>query len=106
MAWCHIHLSAVSLLPSLLSLAWALLFLQSTMPVQPLPKEMEAEGDSTTEMNGEEESEDERSGSQSESEEESSGSWQEQNASQLLLSVVEHAVSMQEVLGVVPGICR
>ncbi|XP_061462373.1 breast cancer metastasis-suppressor 1 isoform X4 [Rhineura floridana] len=42
------------------------------MPVQPLPKEMEAEGDSTVEMNGEEESEDERSGSQSESEEESS----------------------------------
>ncbi|XP_053224787.1 breast cancer metastasis-suppressor 1 isoform X1 [Podarcis raffonei] len=56
----------------LLSSARALLFLQSAMPVQPLPKEMEAEGDSTTEMNGEEESEDERSGSQSESEEESS----------------------------------
>lgn len=47
------------------------------MPVQPLPKEMEAEGDSAAEMNGEEESEDERSGSQSESEEESSGNWQE-----------------------------
>ncbi|KAL8184096.1 UNVERIFIED_CONTAM: Breast cancer metastasis-suppressor 1 [Gekko kuhli] len=43
-----------------------------TMPVQPLPKEMEAEGDSAADMNGEEESEDERSGSQSESEEESS----------------------------------
>uniref|UniRef100_A0ABM5F5C3 Breast cancer metastasis-suppressor 1 isoform X2 n=1 Tax=Pogona vitticeps TaxID=103695 RepID=A0ABM5F5C3_9SAUR len=42
------------------------------MPVQPLPKEMEAEGDSAAEMNGEEESEDEHSGSQSESEEESS----------------------------------
>ncbi|XP_053134078.1 breast cancer metastasis-suppressor 1 [Hemicordylus capensis] len=43
------------------------------MPVQPLPKEVEAEGDSAAEMNGEEESEDERSGgSQSESEEESS----------------------------------
>uniref|UniRef100_A0ABM5F5C5 Breast cancer metastasis-suppressor 1 isoform X1 n=1 Tax=Pogona vitticeps TaxID=103695 RepID=A0ABM5F5C5_9SAUR len=44
----------------------------SAMPVQPLPKEMEAEGDSAAEMNGEEESEDEHSGSQSESEEESS----------------------------------
>ncbi|KAJ6654263.1 hypothetical protein lerEdw1_007360 [Lerista edwardsae] len=42
------------------------------MPVQPLPKEMEVEGDSAAEMNGEEESEDEHSGSQSESEEESS----------------------------------
>ncbi|XP_048370908.1 breast cancer metastasis-suppressor 1 isoform X2 [Sphaerodactylus townsendi] len=42
------------------------------MPVQPLPKEMEAEGDSAADMNGEEESEDEHSGSQSESEEESS----------------------------------
>ncbi|XP_063172864.1 breast cancer metastasis-suppressor 1 [Candoia aspera] len=42
------------------------------MPVQPLPKEMEGEGDSAAEMNGEEESEDERSASQSESEEESS----------------------------------
>ncbi|XP_063001644.1 breast cancer metastasis-suppressor 1 [Elgaria multicarinata webbii] len=42
------------------------------MPVQPLPKEMEAEGDSAAEMNGEEESEDEPSASQSESEEESS----------------------------------
>ncbi|XP_077184721.1 breast cancer metastasis-suppressor 1 isoform X1 [Paroedura picta] len=42
------------------------------MPVQPLPKEMEADGDSAADMNGEEESEDERSGSQSESEEESS----------------------------------
>ncbi|XP_042296185.1 breast cancer metastasis-suppressor 1 [Sceloporus undulatus] len=42
------------------------------MPVQPLPKEMEAEGDSAAEMNGEDESEDDRSGSQSESEEESS----------------------------------
>ena len=47
------------------------------MPVQPLPKEMEAEGDSAAEMNGEEESEDEHSGSQSESEEESSGSCRE-----------------------------
>ncbi|XP_060014534.1 breast cancer metastasis-suppressor 1 isoform X6 [Lagenorhynchus albirostris] len=46
------------------------------MPVQPPSKdteEMEAEGDSTAEMNGEEEeSEEERSGSQTESEEESS----------------------------------
>ncbi|XP_044304284.1 breast cancer metastasis-suppressor 1 [Varanus komodoensis] len=42
------------------------------MPVQPLPKETEAEGDSAAEMNGEEESEDEHSASQSESEEESS----------------------------------
>ncbi|XP_025032373.1 breast cancer metastasis-suppressor 1, partial [Python bivittatus] len=42
------------------------------MPVQPLPKEMEGEGDSAAEMNGEEESEDERSASPSESEEESS----------------------------------
>uniref|UniRef100_A0A8D0GVT2 BRMS1 transcriptional repressor and anoikis regulator n=1 Tax=Sphenodon punctatus TaxID=8508 RepID=A0A8D0GVT2_SPHPU len=42
------------------------------MPVQPLSKAMEAEGDSATEMNGEEESEEECSGSQSESEEESS----------------------------------
>nr|XP_037854973.1 breast cancer metastasis-suppressor 1 isoform X2 [Chlorocebus sabaeus] len=46
------------------------------MPVQPPSKdteEMEAEGDSATEMNGEEEeSEEERSGSQTESEEESS----------------------------------
>ncbi|XP_035885624.1 breast cancer metastasis-suppressor 1 isoform X1 [Phyllostomus discolor] len=46
------------------------------MPVQPPskdPEEMEAEGDSATEMNGEEEeSEEERSGSQTESEEESS----------------------------------
>lgn len=50
---------------------------QSQMPVQPPSKdteEMEAEGDSATEMNGEEEeSEEERSGSQTESEEESSG---------------------------------
>lgn len=47
------------------------------MPVQPPSKdteEMEAEGDSAAEMNGEEEeSEEERSGSQTESEEESSG---------------------------------
>lgn len=47
------------------------------MPVQPPGKdteEMEAEGDSAAEMNGEEEeSEEERSGSQTESEEESSG---------------------------------
>lgn len=47
------------------------------MPVQPPskdPEEMEAEGDSAAEMNGEEEeSEEERSGSQTESEEESSG---------------------------------
>lgn len=47
------------------------------MPVQPPNKdteEMEAEGDSAAEMNGEEEeSEEERSGSQTESEEESSG---------------------------------
>uniref|UniRef100_F6XMN8 BRMS1 transcriptional repressor and anoikis regulator n=2 Tax=Macaca TaxID=9539 RepID=F6XMN8_MACMU len=47
------------------------------MPIQPPSKdteEMEAEGDSATEMNGEEEeSEEERSGSQTESEEESSG---------------------------------
>lgn len=46
------------------------------MPVQPPSKdteEMEAEGDSAAEMNGEEEeSEEERSGSQTESEEESS----------------------------------
>ncbi|XP_071077489.1 breast cancer metastasis-suppressor 1 isoform X4 [Desmodus rotundus] len=46
------------------------------MPIQPPskdPEEMEAEGDSATEMNGEEEeSEEERSGSQTESEEESS----------------------------------
>ncbi|XP_042532321.1 breast cancer metastasis-suppressor 1 isoform X1 [Dipodomys spectabilis] len=46
------------------------------MPVQPQgkdPEEMEAEGDSAAEMNGEEdESEEERSGSQTESEEESS----------------------------------
>ncbi|KAG8522629.1 Breast cancer metastasis-suppressor 1 [Galemys pyrenaicus] len=46
------------------------------MPIQPASKdaeEMEAEGDSATEMNGEEEeSEEERSGSQTESEEESS----------------------------------
>ncbi|XP_070930336.1 breast cancer metastasis-suppressor 1 isoform X2 [Macaca nemestrina] len=46
------------------------------MPIQPPSKdteEMEAEGDSATEMNGEEEeSEEERSGSQTESEEESS----------------------------------
>ncbi|XP_053417582.1 breast cancer metastasis-suppressor 1 isoform X2 [Nycticebus coucang] len=47
------------------------------MPIQPQSKdteEMEAEGDSATEMNGgeEEESEEERSGSQTESEEESS----------------------------------
>ncbi|XP_054426550.1 breast cancer metastasis-suppressor 1 isoform X1 [Pteronotus mesoamericanus] len=47
------------------------------MPIQPPGKdteEMEAEGDSAAEMNGEEEeSEEERSGSQTESEEESSG---------------------------------
>lgn len=47
------------------------------MPVQPPSKdteEMEAEGDSAAEMNGEEEeSEEERSGSQTESDEESSG---------------------------------
>jgi hypothetical protein len=47
------------------------------MPIQPPgkdPEEMEAEGDSAAEMNGEEdESEEERSGSQTESEEESSG---------------------------------
>lgn len=47
------------------------------MPIQPPSKdteEMEAEGDSAAEMNGEEEeSEEERSGSQTESEEESSG---------------------------------
>ncbi|XP_067328498.1 breast cancer metastasis-suppressor 1 isoform X1 [Anolis sagrei] len=42
------------------------------MPVQPLPKEMEVEGDSAAEMNGEEESEADHSASQSESEEESS----------------------------------
>lgn len=46
------------------------------MPIQPPgkdPEEMEAEGDSAAEMNGEEEeSEEERSGSQTESEEESS----------------------------------
>lgn len=47
------------------------------MPIQPPGKEaeeMEAEGDSAAEMNGEaDESEEERSGSQTESEEESSG---------------------------------
>lgn len=47
------------------------------MPIQPSGKEteeMEAEGDSAAEMNGEaDESEEERSGSQTESEEESSG---------------------------------
>lgn len=42
------------------------------MPVQPLPKEMEAEGDCSAEMNGQEESEEEHSISPSESEEESS----------------------------------
>lgn len=50
---------------------------RAQMPIQPPNKdteEMEAEGDSATEMNGEEEeSEEERSGSQTESEEESSG---------------------------------
>ncbi|KAB0407466.1 hypothetical protein E2I00_007638 [Balaenoptera physalus] len=50
---------------------------RAQMPVQPPSKdteEMEAEGDSAAEMNGEEEeSEEERSGSQTESEEESSG---------------------------------
>lgn len=47
------------------------------MPIQPPGKEaeeMEAEGDSAAEVNGEaDESEEERSGSQTESEEESSG---------------------------------
>lgn len=50
---------------------------RAQMPLQPSGKdteEMEAEGDSAAEMNGEEEeSEEERSGSQTESEEESSG---------------------------------
>lgn len=50
---------------------------RAQMPVQPPSKdaeEMEAEGDSAAEMNGEEEeSEEERSGSPTESEEESSG---------------------------------
>lgn len=50
---------------------------RAQMPIQPPDKEaeeMEAEGDSAAEMNGEaDESEEERSGSQTESEEESSG---------------------------------
>lgn len=50
---------------------------RTQMPIQPPGKEaeeMEAEGDSAAEMNGEaDESEEERSGSQTESEEESSG---------------------------------
>lgn len=50
---------------------------RAQMPIQPSGKEteeMEAEGDSAAEMNGEaDESEEERSGSQTESEEESSG---------------------------------